>query len=179
MYKKVISGFEAMRRSFVPRKLLVLRKMVVRLLGRANRHILFEFLVLIVLLSSVGIIAASRWSATTIASRGNLRVDGVGVYQDANCSAAMRSLDWGTVEPGSVKNITLYVRNEGNHVATLFLATNGWNPINASNYMSLSWNYNGETLSPMESTGVTLTLSVAPNAEGITDFSFDVIMGTN
>jgi hypothetical protein len=179
MYKKVISGFEAMRRNFVPRKLLVLRKMVVRVLGRANRHILFEFLVLIVLLSSVGIIAASRWSATTIPSRGDLRIVGVGVYQDANCSVAMRYLDWGTVEPGSTKNILLYVRNEGNYVATLYLATNSWNPGNASDYMSLSWNYNGETLSPRESIRLILTLSVSADAKNMDSFSFNVILGTN
>jgi len=43
----------------------------------------------------------------------------------------------------------------------------------------LSWDYNGETLSPMESIGLTLTLSVSADAKNIDSFSFNVILGTN
>jgi len=179
MYKKVISGFEAMRRNFVPRKILVVRKTVVRLLGRTNRRILFEFLIMIGMLSSVGIIAASRWSATTIASRGNLRVDGVGVYNDLNYSVATTYLDWGTLEPGATRSIALFVRNEGNYASTLFLTTDNWNPLNASSYIGLSWNYDGRTLNPLDVLDVTLTLSISSGAENISSFSFDVIIGIN
>lgn len=150
-----------------------------KLQSRINRRVVLAFLVMVCILSGLSIIVGSQWSSIVISSHGNLKVDGVGAYQDANCGIAMKYLDWGTVEPGSVKNITLHVRNEGNHVATLFLATNGWMPVNASTYMSLSWNYNGESLRPMESIGVTLTLSVAPDAKNIVDFSFNVIIGTN
>lgn len=179
MYRKIISRLKAIMDSFVPRKLSAIREKASGLLGRTRKHILFELLILIGLLSSSGVIAATYWSTTTIASRGNLRINGVGVYQDANCSVAMRYLDWGTVEPGSTKNISLYVRNEGNYAATLYLATNSWNPGNASDYMILSWNYNGEGLSPRESIGLMLTLSVSADANNIDSFSFNVILGTN
>jgi hypothetical protein len=178
MYKKVVSRLGALG-SFVPRKLLATWKTVSRFLGRVNRRILFELLILVGLLSSVGMIAASRWPATTIPSHGDLRIVGVGVYQDASCSVAMRYLDWGTVELGSTKNISLFIRNEGNNIATLYLATDSWNPRNASDYMDLSWNYNGETLSPMESIGIILTLSVSADAKNIDSFSFNVILGAN
>jgi hypothetical protein len=135
-------------------------------------------LLVLVCVSSGLSIAGSQWASTIISSRGNLRVDGVGVYQDANCSVAVKYLDWGTLEPSSAKNIILYVRNEGNHVATLFLATNNWSPVNASSYMALSWNYSGVVLSPMEDAGVVITLSVSSVVKNIVDFSFDVIIGT-
>jgi len=148
-------------------------------LSRPKRRVLLASLVVICVLSGLGIISGSQWGSTTIGNRGNVKIDGVGVYKDQNCNTAIGYLDWGTLEPASAQNITLYIRNEGNHVATLFMATDNWNPTNASNYMSLSWNYDGRMLSPMETTEVTLTLSVSVNVENIVDFSFDVIIGVN
>jgi hypothetical protein len=130
------------------------------------------------ILSSVGI-AASRWSTTIIASHGSLKIDGVGVYDDKDCTTATSYLDWGILEPGSTKNITVYIRNEGNHQATIFLASGNWHPLNASSYMHLVWNYDGEALDPMEVAELALTLSVSSAAENIIDFSFDVTIGTN
>jgi hypothetical protein len=164
--------------SFATAKLHVIQNAVSQSLGRANRRILLEFLILIMILSSVGI-AMSRWSTTIIASHGNLRIDGVGVYDDRDCVTATSYLDWGTLEPGSAKNITIYIRNEGNHQATVFLASGNWHPVNAAGYMHLNWNYNGKTLEPMEVIKLTLTLSVSSAAENILDFSFDVTIGTN
>ena len=158
-------------------RLFTSKKTVSKLLSRINKSLLLALLVLVCVSSGLSI-AGSQWASTIISSRGNLRVDGVGVYEDANCSVAVKYLDWGTLEPDSVKNIILYVRNEGNHVATLFLATNNWSPVNASSYMALSWNYSGVVLSSMENIGVMLTLSISSAVKNIVDFSFDVIIGT-
>lgn len=154
-------------------------KTILGLLSRINKRFLLALLIVICVSSGLSIIAVSQWAFTVIGSHGNLRVDGVGVYQDANCSAAVEYLDWGTLEPGSTKNITLYVRNEGNNAAALFLATDNWSPVNASSYMALSWNYNGRMLSPKENIGIVLTLSVSSAVVNIVDFSFDVIIGTD
>jgi hypothetical protein len=142
-------------------------------------HWVLALIVLTCILSGFGIIAGSRVNVATLGSGGNIKVDGVGVYNDGNCSVATAYLDWGTREPGSSSNITVYIRNEGNQVATLFMTVDNWNPDNASDYMSLSWNYDGKMLSPVETAAVTLTLSVSPNVQNIVDFSFDVIIGTN
>jgi len=159
-------------------RLFTSKKTVSKLLSRISKRLLLALLVLVCVSSGLSI-AGSQWASTIISSRGNLRVDGVGVYEDANCSVAVKYLDWGTLEPSSVKNISLYIRNEGNHVATLFLATNNWSPVNASSYMALSWNYSGKVLSSMENIGVMLTLSISSAVKNIVDFSFDVIIGTS
>jgi hypothetical protein len=166
----------------VPRKLLAVQnavqKTVSQLRGLTSRRILLEFLILIVLLSSAGF-AVSRWSVATIASHGNLRIEGVGVYSDRDCIAATAYLDWGTLEPGAAREVTVYVRNEGNREATIFLTTENWRPVNASSYIHLDWNYSGETLDPMDVARLTLTLSVSSAVENILDFSFDVVIGAN
>ena len=44
----------------------------------------------------------------TIHNVGTIKTIGVGVYLDINCTNALSSLDWGVIEPGSVKNETVY-----------------------------------------------------------------------
>ncbi len=80
------------------------------------------------------------------------------------------------VEPGSINNVTVYVRNEGNVAATISLTTENWNPANASDYLTLGWNYDGRQLSPQEVIAAILTLTVCPSVHGIEGFSLDIII---
>jgi hypothetical protein len=175
MFTKIEVGLQIM----ILAKPFTSEKTMPKLLSRINKRLLFALLVLICASSSLSIIAGSQLASTIISNHGNLRVDGVGAYQDANCSIAVKYLDWGTLEPGSAKNIKLYIRNEGNHAATLYFTTNNWNPVNTSSYITLSWNYSGVMLGPMEHIEVILTLSVSSIVTNIADFSFDVIIGTS
>jgi hypothetical protein len=59
-------------------------------------------------------------------------------------------------------------------VATLSKAEQNWNPTTASSYMTLSWNYAGQTLSVNQVLQVKLTLDVSSTVSGITNFSFDL-----
>jgi hypothetical protein len=70
--------------------------------------------------------------------------------------------------------VTVYVRNEGNVAATLSRATQNWNPATASSYMTLSWNYAGQTLNVNQVFQTRLTLAVSSTISGITNFSFDI-----
>lgn len=114
--------------------------------------------------------------ALSIGSQGTIETVGVGVYWDNNCSNRVSSVEWGTVEPGSIKNVAIYVRNEGNFPVHLFMLPDNWNPPEASNYMALSWDYASQTVNPKEVVQTTLTLSTSSGIEGITNFSFDIII---
>jgi len=116
--------------------------------------------------------------ALSIGSQGTVKAMGVGVYLDSSCSNAVSFVDWGTIEPDSAKNIAVYVRNEGNGIITLILGTDNWTPSNASNYMTLSWDYADQPIDLQEVVQITLTLSTSPDIEGITNFSFDIIINT-
>ena len=70
--------------------------------------------------------------------------------------------------------MTVYIRNEGNAVATLSKAAQNWNPSTASNYMTLNWNYTGQTVSVNQVLQVKLTLVILSTVSGITNFSFDI-----
>jgi hypothetical protein len=113
-------------------------------------------------------------SSVRIVGRGTVKAVGVGVFWNSNCTNPVSFIDWGMVEPGSMNNVTVYVRNEGNVAADLSLATDNWNPSSASNYMAFTWNYANQPLQPLEVVQVVLTLTVSSSIQGIESFSFDI-----
>ena len=131
-------------------------------------------------LSLAGQVLSAVQTSRTVSNAGTVKVIGVGVYWDNDCTDPLPSVDWGTLEPGSSKNVTCYIRNEGSSVSTLSMYTSNWSPSNASSYMSLSWDYGGQSINVDEVVRVMFTLSVSASIEGITSFSFDItIVGSD
>ena len=115
----------------------------------------------------------------TIGSQGTIQAIGVGVYGDISCSSPVPSVDWGTVEPGSTKNFTIYIKNIGNVAVTLLVYADNWNPPDASNYMTFSSDYAEQPIDPREVVEATLTLLTSPAIEGITNFNFNIFIQVN
>lgn len=105
--------------------------------------------------------------------KGKANAVGVGVYEDNKCSNPLVSIDWGLLDSGSSKNVTYYIRNEGKKASTLSMYTSNWNPSDASSYIALSWDYDGQPIDPNEVVQVTFTLSTSAGVEGMTSFTFD------
>ena len=120
------------------------------------------------------LVSSVKMNNKTVSSNGSVQGVGVGVYWNQACTNATSSISWGILDPGSNVNKTIYVRNEGNTAATLSMTTSNWNPTNASSYMTLNWNYGGQTLNVNQVVQVKLTLAVSSSVTGITNFSFDI-----
>lgn len=116
------------------------------------------------------------FTRVTLPNVGSVKAIGVGVYWDSACSNKTASIDWGTVEPRSAAGVTVYIRNEGNAPVTLSLETENWSPPNASSYISLTWDYGGQVIDVDGVVEVRLSLSVSDSIEGITSFSFDIVI---
>ena len=112
----------------------------------------------------------------TVVNVSAVEANGVGVYWDNNCNNRVSSIDWGTLNPGSVKNIAVYIRNEEEEPMYLILSTTNWNPPEASEFLTLGWNYTAWRMNPGEVLQITLTLSVSRYIEGISSFSFDILV---
>ena len=125
-------------------------------------------------LSLVGQVLSAVQTSKTVSNAGTVKAIGVGVYEDIECTNPLSSIDWGVLEPGSSENVTCYIRNEGNSVQTLSMYTSDWSPSSASDYMTLSWDYGGQSIDVDEVVQVTFTLSVDASVGGITSFSFDI-----
>lgn len=98
------------------------------------------------------------------------------IFYDSECTNPVSSIDWGQVEPGDTSNATVYVKNLGDTGVNLYLNTQNWDPSEASQYISLGWNYTGVVLESGERIPVQLTLTVSESATGITDFSFEIVV---
>jgi len=98
------------------------------------------------------------------------------IFYDSGCTNPVTSIDWGMLEPGDTSNTTIYVKNLGETSVFLYLNTQNWDPSEASQHISLDWNYTDTMLEPNESIPVELTLVVSPEATGLTDFSFEIVV---
>jgi hypothetical protein len=92
----------------------------------------------------------------------------------------LTSISWGLLAPGQQGSYTIYVKNTGTVAETLSKSTGDWNPASASNYLTFGWNRDGYVLNAGTTVSAVLTLSVASNVAGITNFSFNItITGTH
>lgn len=111
-----------------------------------------------------------------IPSVGVIKTVGCEAYWDSALTQNVTQIDWGVIAPGSETNTSIYIKNTSNVPANLTLGTESWNPTNASDYITLYWNYNNQTLAVGQAIPVTFSLDVLANITGITNFSFNIVI---
>jgi len=137
-----------------------------------------QALAIYTLVASVLVVSAFALVITQvpIQGTGSIKGLGLGAYWDPQCTNATSSFDFGALEPGSSKDFALYLRNEGNSALTLSMTSENWNPVNAADYMALTWNREGQQINPDEVVECVITLSVSENIQGVSSFSLDIII---
>jgi hypothetical protein len=98
----------------------------------------------------------------------------IDVYQEVNCMNPVQSIDWGMLSPGEEKNVTIYVRNEGESSTVLALDVYGWSPVEAPNYMTVTWNYSGTPVNSGQTVAIQLKLRVDARISGVTNFGVTI-----
>jgi len=143
--------------------------------------VIFSVLILFVSDALLGQFSSLR----LIGTGGNIQSPpNIGVYQDFNGTSPVSYVDWGSIEPGLTRNVTIYIRNEGEVKVDLSLDTTDWKPTNISNYMNLTWDYNGAALFPSEIAQIELTLSSSSSSDfirylatyDVKEFSFNIVI---
>jgi hypothetical protein len=100
----------------------------------------------------------------------------IGVYNEVECVTEVSSIDWGDIEAGTSKEVTVYVKNLGITSVTLSLSTQNWSPSEALNYMSVDWDHDGSPLDSDAVLPVQIILTVSAEITDITSFSFEIII---
>ena len=100
----------------------------------------------------------------------------LGVYSDDLCTNTTISTDLGVILPGGSVTVMFYVKNSGVYDLTLSLQPMNWTPPTADGPLTLTWNLEGSVLSTQQVEVAVLTLIVSPDIQGITTFSFDVVI---
>jgi len=86
----------------------------------------------------------------------------------------------GSLQAGGSTTQTIYVKNTGTGTLTLELSPTNWTPVQASTYITISWDKQGTQLSAGQSTQATVTITVSSSITGITNFSNTIsISGTS
>ena len=102
------------------------------------------------------------------------------VYSDSACTRPLTTFDWGSLYPGGVTTRTIYIKNTETAASlSLNMTTSNWNPKEANGPIVVSWDQEGTTLSPGESTEARIMLAVSYDITNIVDFSVQIgIIGT-
>jgi len=116
-----------------------------------------------------------------IPSSGNIKTLGIAVYEDEACTKNLTSINWGLVEPGGSRQKEVWINNTGNTRVKLNMTMEGWNPAEAENYITLTWDKEGVLLSANQLVKATLTLTVSASVTqtNIKDFSFTIVITGN
>jgi len=112
----------------------------------------------------------------TIPGTGTIQTVGVGAYWDPLCTNATTSINFGLLTPGSSKSYTLYLKNEGNSDIIVSMTPQNWNPTLASDYITLTWDREGQKLTPGQSVGFVLSISISADAQGFSTFNVDIVI---
>jgi hypothetical protein len=116
-----------------------------------------------------------------LSSTGTILVSpNLGLYSDSGCTIAQTAIDWGSTTPGTTITRTVYIKNTGTGASvSLSMSPSNWSPISANGPITLSWNKEGTSLAPGQSTAAVLTLTVSSSISEITNFSVQInIVGT-
>ena len=133
-------------------------------------------IVIVVSFAAGVLVGAIMERSRRIENQAAVKAVGVGMYQDPALTVPLTEINWGVLEPGEEKNYTAYIENDSNVPITLVLTTDNWSAGNASNFIALTWDYDGQLLGVDGFVEVTFTLAVDPAISGIDAFSFDIVI---
>ena len=119
-----------------------------------------------------GLLSAQR----TVGASGIVASVSLDVFADPAGDTPLTQVEWGVLQPGDTVTQMLYISNTGNQATIVQLDTANWNPSAASQYLTLSWDYDQEAIQPDAMLLVTLSLALTPDVHDIQDFSFDIVL---
>jgi hypothetical protein len=110
-----------------------------------------------------------------VSNQGSIRrSEGIEIYSDKKGTNRINSIDWGTLNPGTTKTITIFVQNTGKDPITLSYYASNWNPTEIEKYLILNWDYNEQIIEFKEKIQITFSLTVSENIQTNTNFNFDI-----
>jgi len=149
-------------------------------MAQNNLPIHYRQLVLLALLvlgvSAVFIAYGIISGSFTVNNTGYVKAIGVSVYFNAECTNEAHSIDWGYLQPGKNKSVTVYIKNNGTIPMILSHNTQNWTPPVAENYIIFSWDGEGKIVENGHVIPVILTLHVDENITDVESFSFDLVI---
>jgi len=143
-----------------------------------NSKVLFATLCLLAIVV-LGAITGGFGSFGSIVRADSVKGIGVGIYWDQTCSNRTLTFQWGQLDPGANKTLTIYVKNECNSPIVLSLETSNWTPSASAHYISLAWNYSSQVINANDVVPIEITLTINSTINGISDFNYNTIIAAS
>ena len=135
-----------------------------------NEKILAVALLATIVVSSA-IILTTTWRISNI---GRIKAIGVSIYWNQEATEECIFINWGDLNAGDRAYTTLYAKNHENTPFTMSLNSSNWQPPEAGQHLTISWDYTGHVVNPQEVVAFDLMLSVNTNITDVYMFSFDI-----
>ena len=136
----------------------------------------YKTLVLVAIVAIISVVSATLVSMILshsdydfyVPSLGTIKTIDVETYWDQNGVNKRETLSWDEIKIEKLSwdeikmdpvNTTVYVKSVSNFRVTLNIFLTDWNPVEISDYLTISWDYNGTIINPGEIIPVTMTLS--------------------
>lgn len=118
-------------------------------------------------------IMTATWEIENVASMVTV---GIEAYWDITAINPVLTISWGTLEPGQSKSVEVFVKNSGTAPIMGVLNTSDWDPLEAGDFISLSWDYGENVLLPGRIRRTGITIQVMSNITGVENFAFKIIL---
>ncbi len=115
-------------------------------------------------------------TARELPSDGAINDVGIETYWDSRCTKRVSSIDWGSLEPGTSETVTLFIKNKGKNPVTLSYYVSNCYPFEIANWLTLTWDYAGQSIEFKEVIQLVFDLYASENAEAMEAFSFNIVI---
>lgn len=116
---------------------------------------------------------------------GQIKTVKITAYWDTNMVNQVTVIDWGMMEQGESKSISLFIVSKSNVEISLnmTITSESWIPTHAGDWITVTWNAEGVLVGPKGSTWVTITVHISENiadaSPAIENFEFEsILVGT-
>jgi hypothetical protein len=151
--------------------------------GSTDKKIMLTLILLLISVLAISLVnpAISKKSDNNgkkFSSNGSIKeLTGIEIYWDSKGTNRVTSIAWGSLEPGTEKTATMFIRNLEKNQITLNYYTSNWMPSEITDYLTLKWDYNEQAIKFREMVQVIFTLVVSENIESSGAFDFDITIG--
>ena len=131
------------------------------------------------LLLATCVFAAVTFSKTVSSTGSVTAIGNIAVFSDSTGQTSLNTITWGEVAPGSSITVSIYVKNTGNVPMSLAIATANWVPATYGQYLTISWNYQGQQVQAGNLQKIDVTLASVANSPGGSFSANIIITGTS
>ena len=115
---------------------------------KQHRQLLYS--ILIIAVTVIVLVAGEAYFTLRMSQSGIIVAVGIEAYSDAKLTHKATEVSWGLVPLGSTTERALYIKNNGTMPITLTFQVAEWNPTEAAQFISLSWNCTNTALQSSE-----------------------------